>query len=337
MKKILIYLLILIFICFSIPIIFTSEFSKRTFSEEISENNKVENKDKVSESSYDYKKYKTIKLLHKDSEKVEEVALDEYLYGVVSAEMPASFEKEALKAQAVVARTYTIYKIVNNDGKHKDADICDDSTCCQAWISKEDRLSKWKEEERNSNWSKIEEAVNDTQGKIITYEGKPINAFFHSNSGGKTEAPINVWGGSGYPYLQSVSTSGEDAYSRYNSEAEFTKKEFEEKIKKEHSDFKIDYKKEDCIKVEEYTEGNRVKSVKIGNLDLSGVEVRNIFGLRSANFKIIMKNNKIRFEVLGYGHGVGMSQTGADSLAKEGKNYEDIIHHFYTGVEIENM
>lgn len=337
MKKILIYLLILIFICFSIPIIFTSEFSKRTFSEEISENNKVENKDKVSESTYDYKKYKTIKLLHKDSEKVEEVALDEYLYGVVSAEMPASFEKEALKAQAVVARTYTIYKIVNNDGKHKDADICDDSTCCQAWISKEDRLSKWKEEERNSNWSKIVEAVNDTQGKIITYEGKPINAFFHSNSGGTTEAPINVWGGSGYPYLQSVSTSGEDAYRQYNSEAEFTKKEFEEKIKKEHSDFKIDYKKEECIKVEEYTEGNRVKTVKIGNLELSGVEVRNIFGLKSANFEISIKDDKIRFQVIGYGHGVGMSQTGADSLAKEGKNYEDIIHHFYTGVEIENM
>ena len=337
MKKILIYLLILIFICFSIPIIFTSEFSKRTFSEEISENNKVENKDKVSESSYDYKKYKTIKLLHKDSEKIEEVALDEYLYGVVSAEMPASFEKEALKAQAVVARTYTIYKIVNNDGKHKDADICDDSTCCQAWISKEDRLSKWKEEERNSNWSKIVEAVNDTQGKIITYEGKPINAFFHSNSGGTTEAPINVWGGSGYPYLQSVSTSGEDAYSQYNSEAEFTKKEFEEKIKKEHSDFKIDYKKEECINVEEYTEGNRVKTVKIGNLELSGVEVRNIFGLKSANFEISIKDDKIRFQVIGYGHGVGMSQTGADSLAKEGKNYEDIIHHFYTGVKIENM
>ena len=337
MKKILIYLLILIFICFSIPIIFTSEFSKRTFSEEISENNKVENKDKVSESTYDYKKYKTIKLLHKDSEKVEEVALDEYLYGVVSAEMPASFEKEALKAQAVVARTYTIYKIVNNDGKHKDADICDDSTCCQAWISKENRLSKWKEEERNSNWSKIVEAVNDTQGKIITYEGKPINAFFHSNSGGTTEAPINVWGGSGYPYLQSVSTSGEDAYSQYNSEAEFTKKEFEEKIKKEHSNFKIDYKKEECIKVEEYTEGNRVKTVKIGNLELSGVEVRNIFGLKSANFEISIKDDKIKFQVIGYGHGVGMSQTGADSLEKKKKNYEDIIHHFYTGVEIENM
>ena len=337
MKKILVYLLILIFICFSIPIIFTSEFSKRTYVEEISENNNVKNEDDKNESTYDYKKYKTIKLLHKDSEKVEEVALDEYLYGVVSAEMPASFEKEALKAQAVVARTYTIYKIVNNDGKHKNADICDDSTCCQAWISKEDRLSKWKEEERDSNWNKIVEAVNDTQGKIITYEGKPINAFFHSNSGGTTEAPINVWGGSGYPYLQSVSTSGEDAYSQHKSEAEFTKKEFEEKIKELHSDFKIDYKEKDCIKIEEYTEGNRVKTVKIGNLELSGVEVRNIFELKSANFEITIQDDKIKFQVIGYGHGVGMSQTGADSLAKEGKNYEDIIHHFYTGVEIENM
>ena len=337
MKKILIYLLVLICICFSIPIIFTSEFSKRTYSKNIAETSNIDNVTKEKEVEYDYKKYNTIKLLHNENKKIEEIRLDEYLYGVVSAEMPASFEKEALKAQAVVARTYTIYKIVNNDGKHDDADICDDSSCCQAWISKEDRLDKWKDEEKEANWNKIVEAVNDTQGKIITYEGKPINAFFHSNSGGTTEAPINVWGGSGYPYLQSVSTSGEDAYSQYKSEAEFTKKEFEEKIIKLHSDFKIDYKEKDCIKIEEYTEGNRVKNVKIGNLELSGVEVRNIFGLKSANFKITIEDDKIKFEVLGYGHGVGMSQTGADSLAKEGKNYEDIIHHFYTGVEIENM
>lgn len=339
MKKILIYLLILICICFSIPIIFTSEFSKRTYSKNIAENNNIENvtKENKQEVEYDYKKYNTIKLLHNENKKIEEIGLEKYLYGVVSAEMPASFEKEALKAQAVVARTYTIYKIVNNDGKHDDADICDDSSCCQAWISKEDRLSKWKDEEKETNWNKIVKAVNDTQGKIITYEGKPINAFFHSNSGGTTEAPINVWGGSGYPYLQSVSTSGEDAYSQYNSKAEFTKEEFEKKIKKEHSDFKINYKEKDCIKIEEYTEGNRVKNIKIGNLELSGVEVRNIFGLRSANFKITVEDDKVKFEVLGYGHGVGMSQTGADSLAKEGKKYEDIIHHFYAGVEIENM
>lgn len=334
MKKIYLYLIALIFICFAIPIIFTRSFESRKTSNKIPENI-IENN--IAESTYDYKNYNSIKLLHKKTNKIEEVDLDEYLWGVVSAEMPASFEKEALKAQAVVARTYTIYKIVNNDGKHKDADICDDSTCCQAWISKEDRLEKWDDDEKESNWNKIVDAVNSTQGKIITYKGKPINAFFHSNSGGKTEAPVDVWGGTGYPYLQAVATAGEDAYSQYSSNASFSKKEFEEKIKKEHSDFKINFKEKDCIKIEGYTDGNRVKTIKIGNLELSGVEVRNLFGLRSANFKVEINGDNIEFEVVGYGHGVGMSQTGADSLAKEGENYEDIIHHYYTNVEIVYM
>ena len=336
MRKIFIYFLVLVFICFAIPIIFTKEFSTRTYYQNVDMSNS-NNKGALEESTYDYDEYNTIKLLHVDTETIEEIDLDEYLYGVVSAEMPASFEEEALKAQAVVARTYTIYKVVNNDGKHGEADICDDSTCCQAWISKDDRFSKWDEDEREYNWNKIVNAVNSTQGKIITYEGKPINAFFHSNSGGTTEAPIDVWGGSGYPYLQSVSTSGEDAYSQYSSEAIFTKEEFKEKIKKVHSNFEIDFAEEDCIKIEEYTDGNRVKTIKIGNLELSGVEVRTILGLRSANFKITITDDEIKFEVTGYGHGVGMSQTGADSLAKEGSNYEDIIHHYYTNVEIVDM
>ena len=170
MRKIFIYFIILIFICFAIPIIFTSEFSSRTTAKDVVQNEEI-NKLNIIESTYDYKKYNTIKLLHTKTNKIEEIDLDEYLYGVVSAEMPASFEKEALKAQAVVARTYTIYKIVNNDGKHKDADICDDSTCCQAWISKEDRFDKWNDDEKESNWDKIVQAVNSTQGKIITYEG----------------------------------------------------------------------------------------------------------------------------------------------------------------------
>lgn len=338
MKKILIYIITLIFICFALPIIFTQDFSARlAVSNENIINLQVEENIAQEGTSYDYQKYNTIKLLHTEDNKVEEISLDEYLYGVVSAEMPASFEEEALKAQAVVARTYTIYKIVNNDGKHKDADICDSPNCCQAWISKEDRFARWDDAEAQDNWNKIVNAVNSTQGKIITYNGEPINAFFHSNSGGSTEAPIDVWGGSGYPYLQAVTTSGEDAYSQYSSEAEFTKQEFEDKIKEEHSDFEIDFDEEDCIKIEEYTDGNRVKKIKVGNLELSGVEIRNIFGLRSANFEVNIEKDKIKFSVIGYGHGVGMSQTGADSLAKEGKTYEEIIHHFYTDVEIEDM
>ena len=129
--------------------------------------------------------------------------------------MPANFQEEALKAQAVVARTYTLYKIINNSTKHGEAQICDNSACCQAWISKEDRLAKWEESERENNWNKIVNAVNATQGKIITYNNEPINAFFHSNSGGTTEMPVNVWGGTNYPYLQVVETSGEDAYTQY--------------------------------------------------------------------------------------------------------------------------
>ena len=329
MKKYLVYILIVVFLCFFIPVIFTKPFKTEEASMTQNEN--------ITPSTYDYKKYQTVKLLHSKTKKVEELKLDEYLYGVVSAEMPASFEEEALKAQAVVARTYTLYKIIHNSKKHDDADICDDSTCCQAWISKEDRLAKWDEDKRDEYWNKIVKAVNETQGKMITYNNEPINAFFHSNSGGATEAPINVWGGSGYPYLQSVSTSGEDAYSQYSSTVTVTQTQFTETIKKVHSDFEIDFSKKDCIETKEYTEGNRVKTIKVGNLTLSGVEMRTLFGLRSANFKVTMEDKNITFEVTGYGHGVGMSQTGADSLAKEGKTYEEIIHHFYTGVEIQDI
>ena len=337
MRKTLLYILIIILVAFAIPIIFTSpQKQKITMSSNVNEVEQAQGEN-IAKITYDYKKYNEIKLYHTSTKKIETIPIDEYLYGVVAAEMPASFELEALKAQAVVARTYTLYKIVNNNKKHGEADICDSSTCCQAWISKEDRLAKWEEKDRNTYWNKIVNAVNSTQGKMITYNGKPINAFFHANSGGATEAPINVWGGTGYPYLQTVTTAGEDAYNGYSSKVTVTQKEFEEKIKKEHSDFKIDFKEKDCIKIEEYTDGNRVKTIKIGNLKLSGVEIRNIFDLRSANFKVSMEKENITFEVIGYGHGVGMSQTGADSLAKQGKSYEDIINHYYTGIKIEDI
>lgn len=334
MKRIVVYMLFLIFLCMLIPIIFTNRRIEKV-NGELVKNEEV--KQEQPKEEYSYKQYGTIKLLHEKTNTVEEIKIDEYLYGVVSSEMPASFEIEALKAQAVAARTYTIYKINNNDKKHGEADICDNSACCQAWISKEDRLQKWNEQSRNEYWAKIVEAVDSTKGKIITYNEKPINAFFHANSGGATEVPVNVWGGSNYPYLQTVATSGEDAYTQYSSEVTVTKEEFKNKIIEKHADLDIDFSKADSIKITEYTEGNRVKNLKVGNLNLSGVEIRNIFGLRSANFKIDIQENNVKFAVIGYGHGVGMSQTGADSLAKQGKKYDEIIKHYYTGVEIKNM
>lgn len=379
MKKILIYFIGFIFVCFILPALFTQSpqiiiantsntaDNTNTIEEghiasagegEDAENNgesalsqqngnyvnqqEAHNKQSTEgqtaeiNSNHDYREYTTIKLLHTESGQIEEINLDEYLYGVVSAEMPASFQIEALKAQAVVARTYTIYQIQNNGNKHEGAHICDSSQCCQAWITKEDRLAKWEEAERESNWQKITKAVDETAGKIITYEGNPINAFFHSNSGGVTESSVNIWGGVEYPYLKSVETSGEDGYSQYSSEVSFTQEDLLNKIKEKYRDVQIDFNAEDSIQILEYTESGRVRTIKFGNTQIAGTEARTILGLRSTNFVVNKQEGKIIFSVTGYGHGVGMSQTGADSLAKSGTGYEEIIKHFYIGVQITN-
>lgn len=341
MKKILIYLSISFCIIFILPSIFTkrkenvvaiSEIDKENVVKE--ETSQTEPKEETEEKKYEYTNYANIKLYHSKTNEVEEIPIDEYLYGVVSSEMPASYNIEALKAQAVVARTYTVYQIKSSKGKHVDSDICDNYACCQAWISKEDRLAKWEESERDSNWAKIVEAVDATRGKIITYNGEAIDAFFHSNSGGITEIPTNVWGGTNFPYLQSVQTSGEDEYSQYNSEVELTKEELVEKIKTKHSDISINFDSENSIEILEYTDSGRVRTIKFGNIQMAGTEARTLLGLKSTNFSFEINENTVKFTVIGYGHGVGMSQTGADSMAKNGSNYEDIIKHFYTGIEI---
>lgn len=333
MKKMLGGLLAITGIAFLIPILLTQKFEKK----EVMQNMTAEITKPEEKEPYTYSQYGTIRLFHSKTNEIEELPIDEYLYGVVSAEMPAHYEMEALKAQAVVARTYTIYKIANQAFKHENADVCDEASCCQAWISKEDRQKRWEDDKKDEYWNRIITCVKETQGKVILYEGKPINAFFHANSGGSTEIPLNVWGGSGYPYLQTVTTAGEDAYDQYQSEAEFTKEQLGELVQQIHSDFVIDWNQSDCIQILERTNGNRVKKIKIGNLTLTGTEVRNIFKLRSANFEVSFVEDKVKFQVIGYGHGVGMSQTGADSLAKEGKSYADIIHHFYSGVEIKDL
>ena len=185
MKKFLLYFFGFIFICFLLPAILTKtnvpvsseeikiEESKEHSEEKNEEENsekQISEENKSKEKEYDYKKYKTINLLHKKTGEVETVGIDQYLCNVVSAEMPVDYELEALKAQALVARTYTIYKAISK--KHENADICDDSTCCQAWISKEDRLARWEESKRDSNWTKIEQCVNETAGKIVTYNNQ---------------------------------------------------------------------------------------------------------------------------------------------------------------------
>ena len=334
MKKALLYFFAFLFICFFLPTIFTKVNIPANAQSQISENQE----ESVQQEGEEQENYQdiTIQLLHAKTGEVEPVNLEEYLCHVVSAEMPADYELEALKAQAIVARTYTMYK--RNNKKHTNADICDDSTCCQAWVSKEDRFARWEESKRESNWQKIEQCINETRGKIVTYKNEPINAFFHSNSGGKTEIPVNVWGGgSNLPYLQVVETAGEEGYTQYTSEVELTQEEVLNKLKEKYADIQIDFTKEEDVKIIDYTDSQRVKTVRFGNHELSGVETRTIFGLKSTKFEIIKQDGKIKFSVKGYGHGVGMSQTGADALAKQGKTAEEIIHHFYQNVEIKQI
>ena len=261
MKKFWLYFSLSIFVCFILPALLT-KIEVKTYSENdniLEKQDYIQNEENSSnKNEYDYQKYGTIKLLHKNTGEVEEVALDTYLCNVVSAEMPADYEIEALKAQSVVARTYTIYKAQNP--KHENADICDDSTCCQAWVTKETRLSRWEESKRESNWQKIENVVNQTSGKIITYDGKPINAFFHANSGGTTELPVNVWGGSNLPYLQIVETAGEEGYTQYSSEVILSKDELIEKLKEKYSDIQINFENSEDIKILEYTDSQIWKS-----------------------------------------------------------------------------
>lgn len=260
MKKITIYIIAIIGICFLIPIFFTVKFKIEKISSEVEI-------PELSVEKYAYSDFGTIKLLHEKTNEIEEKPLDEYIAEVVSAEMPVSYELEALKAQSVAARTYTLYKIISGT-MHDGADICDKAACCQAWISKEDRLAKWADH-KQENWNKIVEAVNATVGEVTTYEGKVINAFFHANSGGKTENVSEVWGGKNLPYLEPTETSGEEVYPQYASELVITKDEFIQKIKAKYSNFEINFDEENAIEIKEYTPGGRVKKVKFGNKELT--------------------------------------------------------------------
>ncbi len=277
---------------------------------------------------YDSTKHKTVKM-----------NLEEYIKGVVAAEMPADFDMEALKAQAVAARTFAygrltgVYK--SKQGVHDDADICTDSTHCQAWCSRESAMKKWSVFFAARNWSRIEKAVQDTSGMIVVYRGNIANTLFHASSPGKTENSEDVWAGTVVPYLRSVDSGGEERSKGYITSVLIKKARLLEKLAQAYPDAKIKEDVLDKIKILDYTTGGRVKTLKVGNLTLKGTEFRTLFNLRSSDFTVEKADGQtLKITTTGYGHGVGMSQWGADSLAKKGGTYMEILKHYYTGVDI---
>ncbi|MCI9608723.1 MAG: stage II sporulation protein D [Oscillibacter sp.] len=269
-----------------------------------------------------------------DGEEVLEMDLGTYLVGVVRAEMPASFEAEALKAQAVAARTYTLYKLQSGGNHGETADICTDSTCCQAYIGEDRARSNWGEN-AGAYEAKVEAAVRETDGETILYGGVPILAVFHSSSAGLTRAAGEVWVND-LPYLQAVdSPEPGDRIPQYYSRVEFTAEELKAKLRSAFPEADFTGGMEDWLKDPAADEAGSVATVLVGGVTAKGTQVRSALGLRSACFTWEVQDGKMVFFVTGYGHGVGLSQYGASAMAAAGADYREILTHYYTGVTVE--
>lgn len=285
------------------------------------------------QSGESYDQTKTITVM-KDGETVT-MTMHDYLFGVLCAEIPASFPKEAIKAQAVSARTYTLNKIKLYEGgavkdeSHGGADMCTDYGHCQAYTGKTPE-ELWGDD-AEFYAEKIRSALEETDGQYVAYESEPIVAVFHSASGPMTEKAEDVWGGS-YPYLVSTESSGGEESPKYHGTARFTLNEFTEKIRQ--LDLSVTFSDGKYIGEVTRSEAGGVKTINIGDKTFKGTDIRTVFGLNSTNFEIKYENGEFVFSTIGYGHGVGMSQYGAREMALSGSTYDEILAHYYQGTEI---
>lgn len=257
-------------------------------------------------------------------ERVTEMDMDTYLTGVLLAEMPMTFEQEALKAQAVAARTYTRKAYVSG-GKHADGSVCKDPGCCQAYLSPQEYLAQGGTEE---GVEKAQSAVLDTSGYVLCYGGELIEATYFSCSGGSTESAVAVWG-TDYPYLQAVSSPGEEKALFDRDTVRFTGGNFQEML-----GVTLEGDPKGWFQEVTYTDGGGVDTMTIGNRVYRGTELRSLLGLRSTAFSIQVSGNVIVVTTRGYGHRVGMSQYGADAMAVTGSNFRQILGHYYPGTEL---
>lgn len=279
----------------------------------------------------------TVSVYITSQNKVVEVPLEEYICGVISNEMPATFELEALKAQAVAARTYLASKKIKGCSKANGADICD-STHCQVYTSKAVRLELWDENVRDENWKKISDAVEATKGEVLSYQNELVlYPQFFSTSSGKTENSVDLYWAD-IPYLKSVESTGEEIAPKFESEVPIDISEFISKFEEKYQNFSLNEDNiESSINVLSRSEAGGVKEIQVSGEKIRGQDFRFLYGLNSSNFTYEVDEDNIIFKCKGYGHGVGMSQWGANVMAKEGKSYKEILKHYYTGVEITNL
>lgn len=266
-------------------------------------------------------------LLRQGDGQVVEMPLEEYLVGVILAELPASFELEAKKAQAVVARTYT-WKAYSTVGKHGDGSVCTDSACCQAYLSPGTYLEKGGTE---AGVESARAAVSETAGTVLIYDGNLIEATYFSCSGGSTEDAVAVWG-TDYPYLRATDSPGEEGAAHYTDTVAFSKEELEEAL-----GVSLGEDPESWVGFTTYTAGGGVNTMRVGGKDFPGTELRRLLGLRSTAFTVSADDDGVTIVTRGYGHRVGMSQYGADAMAAGGSNYGEILAYYYRGTELAQL
>lgn len=261
----------------------------------------------------------------------ENISLSDYLVGVVAAEMPASFNIEALKAQAVAARSYAFYKISKRS--HQSFDVCGDSGCCSAYFDSAQLKERWGGD-YDRYIEKIRTAVAATDGLYLTWEDEPILAVFHSSSHGKTERSENVWTAS-LPYLVSVdSPETQEQVKNLNSTVIVSGKSFKSTMLEKYPDASLGCDPRLWISFVCYTDSGRVKSLRVGGVEMSGSDFRFLLGLRSAAFTFEYDGESFVFSVAGYGHGVGMSQYGANIMAAGGALFDEILASYYPGTQL---
>ncbi len=323
MKRLIVLGLLLCFAVIGLPFAIISTFDDKSIVEEPKE--------------LDEK----VRVFLKSENRIAEIDLEEYIKSVVAGEMPGEFEEEALKAQAVAARTYAMsrMKLYGESGHpdHPQAPLCD-GVHCQVYISyeklKDIKTSEW----ILKYWGKISKAVESTRGQVMIYQEELVDQpLFHSTSGGKTENSEDVFI-TAVPYLRSVESPFEHEAPYFNDSATISLNEFRSQVAAKYKNLSIDLNNvENSVKILEHSSGGRVSKMQVGNLILSGRDVREMLGLRSANFTVEVNGDKITFKTTGYGHGVGMSQWGANGMAGNGADYTEILKHFYQGVEIRKI
>lgn len=267
---------------------------------------------------------KTIKIKTEEN-KVEELNLEEYLIGVLAAEMPASFEEEALKAQAVASRSYALYKMQHTTEEY---DILTDITN-QAYITPLEMQKNW-QQDYEKYYQKIKNAVKETEKEIMTYQQEVIEAFYFSMSNGATEDSLLVFNEK-VPYIESVESKWDnETIKNFEVTTTFSKNEFCKLLTIENCN---------QIQIENitFTPSHRVQNITINQKNFSGITLRKLLNLRSTDMEITLENEKIQITTKGYGHGVGMSQYGANGMAKEGYSYKDILNHYYKDITIQKM